>query len=306
METIRIFLESSTIHGVSYISTTRKIARLLWITVIIAAFTIAGFLIKKSFQSWADSPVKTTVENRPITELTLPKVTVCPPKYTYTNLNYDVMVTENLTLDNDTRKFLRNYAMNLIQHINFQEVLSNISMIYEENRYYNWYHGHSDVILPYWGQGIACTDSWCKEVSLKYYIRTRATSGVISTQYFGEKFNLTKIQKDILNIIKFDHPDEMQNVTDMGIKFYVDNNVGQSMDTIFINNGFPLDNQNNGKNWNEPGSIKDFLFSRQISVSNNDELELELMPGFRLRWNHSGIDGLSVSNYKNMTTVFKR
>ena len=90
MESIRNFLESSTIHGLSYISTTRKYVRVFWILVVIGGFSGAGVLIFTAFQSWADSPVKTTIETHPISEITFPKVTVCPPKNTFTNLNYRV------------------------------------------------------------------------------------------------------------------------------------------------------------------------------------------------------------------------
>ena len=80
MGSIKEFLESSTIHGLQYIATTRKIVKLLWILVIVAGFSGAGVLINQSFQAWDESPVKTTIETLPITEITLPKVTVCPPK----------------------------------------------------------------------------------------------------------------------------------------------------------------------------------------------------------------------------------
>ena len=61
MENIKLFLESSTIHGLAYISTTRKTLRVFWITVVIAGFVGAGLLITESFQSWDESPVKTTI-----------------------------------------------------------------------------------------------------------------------------------------------------------------------------------------------------------------------------------------------------
>ena len=71
-------------------------------------------MIYKSFQDWQDNPVTTTIETRPIAEITFPKVTVCPPKDTFTDLNYDLMMTENMTLDNETRNKLRNYALELM------------------------------------------------------------------------------------------------------------------------------------------------------------------------------------------------
>ena len=114
MEDLNYFLESSTIHGLAYITTGRKYVRLFWILVVIGGFTGAVYLIHKSFQSWNESPVKTTIETLPITEITFPKVTVCPPKKTYTDLNYDLMMTENKTLDDDTRKELMRNAMNIL------------------------------------------------------------------------------------------------------------------------------------------------------------------------------------------------
>ena len=101
MEGVTTFLESSTIHGLTYISTTRRYARLLWILVVITGFVGASLLIKASFDSWSESPVKTNMETLPISEIKLPKVTVCPPKNTFTDLNYDLMMTKNMTLTDE-------------------------------------------------------------------------------------------------------------------------------------------------------------------------------------------------------------
>ena len=63
---LKAFFESSTIHGLVYIATTKhRLIRLFWILVVIAGFTGAGVMIYQSFQSWADSPVKTTIETLP-------------------------------------------------------------------------------------------------------------------------------------------------------------------------------------------------------------------------------------------------
>ena len=88
---LKEFLESSTIHGLVYISTTKRLTRLFWILVVLSGFSFAGFLIFQSFQNWSESPIKTTVETRSIAGITFPKVLVCPPKGTFTDLNYDLM-----------------------------------------------------------------------------------------------------------------------------------------------------------------------------------------------------------------------
>ena len=110
MEEVNTFLESSTIHGLAYIAVTRKYARLLWTLIVFVGFTYAVFMIYQSFQDWQDNPVKTTIDIRRIEEITFPKVTVCPPKNTYTDLNYDLMMTEDMILDHETRYELANYA----------------------------------------------------------------------------------------------------------------------------------------------------------------------------------------------------
>ena len=104
MENLKIFLESSSIHGLSYISTSRRHTRLLWLIIVTTGFIAAGVLIHQSFKGWADSPITTTVETISIERITYPKITVCPPPNTFTDLNYDLLMTQNMTLDNKTNQ----------------------------------------------------------------------------------------------------------------------------------------------------------------------------------------------------------
>ena len=68
------FLESSTVHGVSYISSARNIpTKLFWISIVIMGFSTAGYLINNAFLDWEKSPIDTSIE-------TFPKIVVCPPK----------------------------------------------------------------------------------------------------------------------------------------------------------------------------------------------------------------------------------
>ena len=107
MGSVKSFLESSTIHGVSYIASPNRAIRLFWILVVTSCFSIAFYLISESFKSWASNPITTTIEQVPIKEIKFPKVTVCPPKNTYTNLNYDLIMDEQNELDDVTRDNLR-------------------------------------------------------------------------------------------------------------------------------------------------------------------------------------------------------
>ena len=106
MKNFKLFLETASINGLNHISSTRNLTRLFWILVVAMGFIVASFLTWESFQSWADNPVRTTTRTVPMSEIKFPKVTVCPPRNTFTDLNYDLMVTENVTLSNDQKNEL--------------------------------------------------------------------------------------------------------------------------------------------------------------------------------------------------------
>ena len=145
------FLESSTIHGVSYIASTNRYARLFWITIVFSGFIGAGILIERAFQSWTQNPVSTTIETMSISEITFPKVTVCPPKNTYTNLNHDLMNIGNKTVDfdltNETTtafKLLENFTRQF-QIKDYNNKISEIFSFYEAGRARNWYNKNTSV-----------------------------------------------------------------------------------------------------------------------------------------------------------------
>ena len=120
---IRTYLENSTVHGLSYISSTRRLWRLFWILVVIGGFSGAVYLIYLSFQSWNESPVKTTIETLPISEVIFPKITICPPRNSYTNLNYDLIKISNKTIEN--ADLLRERFITHFQQLDYEKQLSN-------------------------------------------------------------------------------------------------------------------------------------------------------------------------------------
>ena len=107
MECIKEFLESSTIHGLIYISSIRTpLIKLFWIAVVIAGFITASILINRSFSDWEKSPIATSIETFSISKSSFPKVTVCPPKGTGTPLNYGLVKIANITQDKKVKNEL--------------------------------------------------------------------------------------------------------------------------------------------------------------------------------------------------------
>ena len=235
METVRSFLESSSISGLNHISTERKYAKLLWILVVISGFTTAGLMINQSFQSWADSPVKTTIETLPITNIMFPKITVCPPKNTYTDLNYDLVKAENMTLDNTTRKELANYAMELLYDHLYDNIMRNLSKLEDNDRYYNWYHGYTRIKLPSY---IPPSEYSTLGSFVLYDVFTAASSGSISTKYFGEEFDADKVETDLYYIVNIYPPASVRNNPNVTLHLDVEKvfmkDLSSGRDTLYV------------------------------------------------------------------------
>merc|ERR1712074_381846 len=82
----------------------------------------------------------------PIAEMRLPKVTVCPPKNTFTDLNYDLMLAENVTFTQEMEDEMFESAVEIAEEDVFS--MSNLSRLNEKDRFYNWYHGYTEISLP--------------------------------------------------------------------------------------------------------------------------------------------------------------
>ena len=63
--------------------------------------------------------------------------------------------------------------------------MTNLSKVDDPDRYYNWYHGYTEIEYPYY---------YKKYNRLMYKVSTSAISGNISTQYFGD--NKIRIAKE--------------------------------------------------------------------------------------------------------------
>ena len=103
-EVFKEFLESSTIHGLQYISTEKNfLSKLLWSIIVFCGFSTATYLIMDSIRSWEESPISTSVETHPISEVQFPTVTICPPEGSNTALNYDIMNLRKAKISDEER-----------------------------------------------------------------------------------------------------------------------------------------------------------------------------------------------------------
>ena len=295
MDGIRTYLESTTVHGLTYISTTRKYARLFWILTVISGFLGAGYLIKESFDGWDESPVKTTIETLPISEITFPKVTVCPPKNTFTDLNYDLMMTENRTLTEEIRDEMFKYALEVINEDGYSG--SDWIKLHEKDRFYNWYHGYTHLDSPVYSRH-----------GLNIHIFTAAASGVVTTQYYGEQYKPELVERKLWYQVNINPPRSVRGNKNVTLHYKLEKVsmtelAKGSEDGVWMSgyiDYLEADLTTVYKNVTPPGYGYYFIaLSRHVSSEDVETQKLDLMPGFRFSWWYTGAEVTSDNRFKD-------
>ena len=284
MENVMEFLDASTIHGLSWISSTRSWSRLFWILIVFGGFSVAGYLIHTSFYNWEQSPISTTIETLPISKMTFPNVTVCPPKNSFLNLNYDIKQSENINFDKNTRKELFEFALDVIQDESYKEIITNMSKVEDPHRYYKWYHGYTDITYPYYS---------VENNKLFYYVYTSTTTGNISTQHFREMFDASKVDGYIHILINVFVPKSVkvgQNTTLMfDIEKTTMNEVSDNDQMSFCFNCKKIDADLAywSKNITDPFYDYYIELVRKVAADDINNTDLDMMPGFRFTWSYN-------------------
>ena len=290
MEGIRTFLESSTIHGLSYISTSHKYARFFWLLVVALGFIGCALLINESFKSWEESPVKTSIETLQISKIKLPKLTVCPPKNTFTDLNSDLLMLKNSTLTMEQRDEIYKNAIKIIETDLLS--LTKFSCLNISDQFYNWYHGYSDIKTP----------TVNKFSGITYWIHTSALSGVITTDHFGQKFKSELIEEKFIYKVSIYPPEitkdnnnvtihlNLEKLSITGIKW-----LEKEWNYFYMSGSGSIDDDKVSiyKNFTPPiskyGTDNRGIDKRRYSkASEIVPLKMEMMPGFRFSWWYTG------------------
>ena len=286
MEIVRTFLESSSIHGLSHIASTRKVARIGWLLIVFVSFSCAANLIFASFQSWSNNQVTTTIETLPLSDIRLPKITVCPPRNTFTDLNYDLKQNENITFSKETREEMIKTADDIISNHVFLDIFNKLN---EENRYINWYHGFSQLTFPRMEYKV--NDGG----RLEWTAQTSALSGLVYTNNFGEDLNLKKVQRVVTFLFKVIPPKTVginQNVT---LHFEIEK-LQVPLDSIGTQDMYEssygsldLYQSKFHLNFTPPFSQYKFLkLSRYFFETDIISAKINIMPGFKFKWYYTG------------------
>ena len=298
-DNIKDYLDSSTIHGLRYISITKGFVRLGWIFVIITGFMTAGVLIQESFRSWSLSPVSISLETLPISELTFPKVTVCPPKNTYTNLNLDLVNAEKIgELDNKTRNDLLDFVFQTIHDGFFEKLEHNSSFLQEENKYFNWYNGYSSIQFTVPGITL---------ITLGGQVYTCTLNGSFSTYRFDEDFNTSLIFTGfdlVVNVIPINgYQDKNFTMTIEVYRKQMKNLSPGNRDTVsFDYDDIPSEEDFKNKSiFLAPFKMlraNSLGVERKVSMGDIKNQQLKRMPGVKIKWFIDRNDALPYRNYQ--------
>lgn len=199
MESCTEFLETTTIHGIPRIGSAKKILKLFWLLIVFIGFSSAFYLIYNALKSYQESPIMTTLETFPIAEAKFPKVTVCPPKGTLTNMNYDLTKVGGKSMSGDDKEEFVKVVTDLIIDQEIQDIVEQDSSYKMENKYKSWFHGFTQFELPQFKQ---------KE---SFIIFSTENSSAIETPYYGQNYSSSTFPFK-LNYILAVHPPS--NVTD--------------------------------------------------------------------------------------------
>ena len=176
--------------------------------------------------------------------------------------------------------------------------LDNITKLQEDNRFYNWYHGYSEISLPIEDyRGV-----------FNYRISSAADSGVVKTQNFGEAFKENLLEKKLLYTVKVIPPENIQNNWNMTVHFRLEKqSIKDLYNGIRYNDGdkdvMKLNYQTVDadmtiiyKNFTVSPYLEPVTLERKLTET--DLSNLTNMPGFKVTWYYSGGDEEVVSQSK--------
>lgn len=142
------FLENSTIHGLSYISTTKRWSKFFWVVIVLHGFLGAIILINSSFQYWNENPIKTIIETFSTDKIEFPVVTVCPPKNTFTLFNYDLMMANSTALiSKEKTNLLIQTTVDKMQELEF--FMATFNHFQYKERFKAWYFGTEECFKQF-------------------------------------------------------------------------------------------------------------------------------------------------------------
>ena len=168
---------------------------------------------------------------------------------------------------------------------------------HDDERYHNWYHGFTKIELPHYDRSM-----W----GLNIDVHTSASSGSVSTQNFGDKFDADSVELFFNYHVYIYPPESVKDNTNLTLHIEVERVPLETDETDRLRFSGMADYFNanvtriteNFTPRDHDGFIK-LSASRGVYKEDVRSQKLTVMPGFRLRWHYSGIEMEPQAKYCN-------
>ena len=173
-----------------------------------------------------------------------------------------------------------------------------MSKLEDSDRYYNWYHGYTGIKLPYYRYG-----------KFNYYVDTSATSGTITTQSFGEKFDVDKVETELLISVSVYPPASVKNNKNVTLHFEVEKlsltDLSSGEDKLRVGS-VNVDTTHGSYNYTaQESDLYAIYLQRKVLPVDVRKQQLNLMPGFKITWHYSGMEVEPEAKYLNGHNLYK-
>ena len=189
----------------------------------------------------------------------------------------DFTFINNLIIGKEEKQQMIRDAVGNVHDLYFQNVvLANLSKLGEENRYYNWYHGYTNLKVPFWMD---------HNNALTHWIDTYATSGIIKTQYFGDQYDPGKIEKQLSYIIRIFPPYDSTATLTLEIERVFFSNC---IDTMWMRvpSNYYINENVFVRTYTPPRQITIWIdrYCNQNEIDDNGSSNSPSHPGFQIKW----------------------
>ena len=203
------------------------------------------------------------------------------------------MVSKDKALDNYNKYELTYYAIKLLQDQVYNDLITKFNKLEDDYRYYDWYYGDTEIKYPKVERA-----KWDRE-HIKYTHKTHASSGFLSTPYFGESFDASKLDPKIGYYIALFLP-PVANPEKLSLHIDIEKHSLKSYEQFYFNGSLIYANETIVSrtlklNSNQNSTIN-IGYGRQSTSEALSNLQLIIMPGFKFKWYYVDQDGNRITS----------
>ena len=178
-----------------------KLEKILWLLVVILAFSGSLYLINNSYSEWQKTPIATNIVTHPLRDLDFPIVTVCPPEDSNTALYPDLMRLDNNSFSDDDRRQLL-VSVKKILTTSTMDFAQNVLAVTNPENIESLHKGYQSFPSVYGDDG--------------FEIKVGGIKGTITSPRFNQSYTENEFKSDRNIHVILDMKLALQNIMEYG------------------------------------------------------------------------------------------